>query len=156
MNKLEVRKSFFKLKNKGFSYTQCRRILKSKYGFEASTRTLKRWIKRLDEGNWDLIDKSRRPKQILTDNGGTYGLNSKHSKFDVWCRRRGIGHIRTKIHSPTTNGKVERLFKTIDEELKFCDGDIELFRFRYNHFRPHSSLKGKKPCEIYHDFAILF
>ena len=104
----------------------------------------------------NLIIKHGKPKQILTDNGGAYGLNSKHSRFDKWCRRRGIHHIRTKIHSPTTNGKVERLFKTIDEELKFCNEDIELFRLRYNHFRPHSSLKGKKPCDIYHDFASLF
>ncbi|MBI4439851.1 transposase, partial [Candidatus Woesearchaeota archaeon] len=34
--------------------------------------------------------------------------------------------------------------------------DLEFFRRRYNHFRPHSSLDGKKPGEVYHDFARLF
>jgi len=99
----------------------------------------------------ELIKTYGKPKQILSDNGGAYGLNSQHSRFDRWCRRRGIQHIRTKVHSPTTNGKVERLFKTMDEELKYCNNDLELFRMRYNHFRPHSSLNGKSPAEIYHE-----
>jgi len=287
MNKNDVRKEFFKLKNSGFSYAKCKMILQARFDYLVSVKTLKRWVKRLDQGDWDLCDKSRRPrtihykitpdvekavidlraktgwgqeklfpylkhlgisertmkriikdnnlcretkhkgkrvnwvrwqrqhpnslwqidhtdeqdngncytlsilddcsrysidlvklkqvttnnvihiletlikkhgkpKQILTDNGGAYGLNSKHSKFDIWCRRKGIQHIRTKIHSPTTNGKVERLFKTMDEEMKYCNNDLELFRMRYNHQRPHSSLKGKTPGEIYHNFANIF
>jgi transposase InsO family protein len=284
MKKEEIRREFFKLKNKGHSYVQCRRILKAKYEYEVNTRTLKRWIKRLDLGNWDLKDKSTRPnilyhkvmpdvekevlglrkrtgwgcdklhcnlkylcisritinrilgkhnlcretknkykrkkwvrwqrhtpnslwqidhtdemnklncytlsvlddasryslalvklnqvttnnvtlildhlikkfgkpKQILTDNGSAYGSKSKHSKFDRWCRRNSIQHIRTKVHSPTTNGKVERLFKTMDDELEFCNNDLERFRMRYNHFRPHSSLNNRTPGEFYNDFS---
>ena len=103
-----------------------------------------------------LIIKHGRPKQILTDNGGAYGLNSKHSRFDRWCKRRNIQHIRTKVHSPTTNGKVERLFKTIDDEIEFCNNDLEHFRLRYNHFRPHSSLDNKTPANVYFDFTKLF
>jgi len=104
----------------------------------------------------ELIKKHGKPKQILTDNGGAYGLNSRHSRFDRWCRKRGIEHIRTKIHSPTTNGKVERLFKTMDDEMEFCDNNLEKFRMRYNHFRPHSSLDDKAPAEIYFAFDKLF
>lgn len=103
-----------------------------------------------------LIQKHGKPREILTDNGGAYGLNSKHSRFDRWCRRRSIVHIRTKVHSPQTNGKVERFFKTMDEEVKFCNNDFEVFRMRYNHFRPHSSLNNKTPGEVYHNFANLF
>ena len=103
-----------------------------------------------------LIKKHGKPRQILTDNGGAYGLNSKYSRFDRWCKRRGIQHIRTKIHSPTTNGKVERLFKTMDDEMEFCNNDLEMFRMRYNHFRSHSSLKGKTPAEIYYNLVNLF
>lgn len=284
MKKEEIRKEFFWLKNKGHSYSQCKTILKAKFGCEFSIRTLKRWVSRLDKGSWDLCDKSRKPhtihhkisrqlkqevlkfrektgwgerkiafhiplshtsinhilnvaglchvtknkgkrvkwvrwqrehpnslwqidhtdeqdkfncytlsviddcsryslalvklncvttdivthvldglikkhgkpQQILTDNGGAYGLNSKHSRFDRWCKKRGIHHIRTKIHSPTTNGKVERLFKTMDDEIVFCRNDLELFRMRYNHFRPHSSLNNRSPAEVYFDFAKLF
>lgn len=88
------------------------------------------------------------PREILTDNGSVFGLRSKHSKFDIWCRRRGIKHIRTAIHSPTTTGKIERFFQTLARELKFCIDHNE-FRMRYNHFRPHTSLENKSPAEIY-------
>ena len=282
MKKEEIRKEFFKLKLKGHSYSKCKIILKAKYNFEITTRTLKRWNQRLESGGWDFRDLSRRPKtihfkitseiekevidlrkktgwgqeklhpylrhlnisersikriikkhklcrktktrgkrikwvrwqrkhpnslwqidhtdeqelfncytlsvlddcsryslalvklnrvttnavthildelikkhgkpkQILSDNGSAYGLKSKHSRFDRWCRRRGIEHIRAKVHSPTTNGKVERLFKTMDDELEFCEYDLEHFRMRYNHFRPHSSLKNKTPASVYFD-----
>ena len=99
-----------------------------------------------------LIKKFGKPKQILTDNGSVYGGKSKNSRFDRWCKKKGIHHIRSKVHSPTTNGKVERLFKTMDEELEFSNNDLELFRLRYNHFRPHSSLNNKTPAEKYNSF----
>ena len=64
MKKEEIRKEFLKLKNKGHSYSQCKNILNVKYNFETTTRTLKRWVKRLDAGDWDFKDKSRRPHTI--------------------------------------------------------------------------------------------
>ena len=279
MEKENIRKEFLKLKTKGFSYSQCKKILAGRYNYAVSIRTLKRWVKRLDEGDWDLKDISKlphkihkriteeieqqvislrnktgwgceklyanlpnlgisqisihrilrknklckksktrnkpkkyirwqrkhpnslwqidhsdqkvegkwllsvlddcsrysialvpleqvttkvvtrildslikihgKPKDILSDNGGAYGSKSKHSRFDIWCRRNGINHIRSAVHSPTTCGKVERLFQTISNEIKFCDNDTELFRMRYNHFRPHISLNNKCPAEIY-------
>jgi len=284
MKKELIRKEFFKLKLKGHSYSQCRIILKAKYDYETTARTLKRWMNRLDNcENWDLRDESRKPKvihykitpeieqeiisikkrmgwgaekienfvnlshtsinkilkkhnlteptkrkkkrikyvrfqrdhpnslwqidhsdqkvegkyvisviddcsrkslafvavnsvttdvvvkliddlikiydkprQILTDNGSAYGSKSKHSRFDRKLRKRGIGHIRGAVHSPTTQGKVERLFQTFKREFRFCDGDIELWRMRYNHFRPHMSLGNKTPDEVYNDFDKLF
>ena len=104
----------------------------------------------------DLIKTYGKPKQILSDNGSAYGLKSKHSKFDRKLRKRGIEHIRGAVHSPTTTGKVERLFQTFKQEFIFCNNDPELFRMRYNHFRPHMSLNGKTPDEIYFDFTKLF
>lgn len=100
----------------------------------------------------DLIKIYGKPKQILTDNGSAYGLKSKHSKFDRKLKRMGVEHIRGTVHSPTTQGKVERLFQTFKREFKFCNGDVELWRMRYNHFRPHVSLENKTPNEIYDDF----
>lgn len=282
MKKEQIRKEFFKLKNKGHSLNQCRKILLAQWRYEVSKRTLQRWNKRLWETEWNLKDKSKRPKtihyritneieekvltlraktgwgenqianhislsswsvnkilnkhklteppkrkkkrnkyirferehlntmwqidhsdqkvkdkwlisviddhsrysiglfavnrvttdvvtkilddlikihgkpsQILSDNGSAYGLKSKHSKFDRWCNRRGIHHIRSSVHSPTTCGKVERLFQTIKRELPFCK-DINEFRMRYNHFRRHKSLNNKTPAEVYFDFARLF
>lgn len=284
MNKEEARKEYFKLKNKGHSNNQCRKIILTLHGYEMTVRTLRRWTERLYQTEWDLRDKSRRPntihykiktetkdkiislkkqtgwgaeklesvfmightsigkilkknnlthtnperrkrikyirwqrdhpnslwqidhtdeqeeghcytlsviddcsryslalvklknittdevlrvlnqlikthgkpKQILSDNGNVYGLTSEDSKFDIWCRRNGIKHIRSAIHSPTTTGKVERLFQTMDREMPFCNNDSELFRMRYNHFRPHMSLHGKVPADIYFSFEKLF
>lgn len=96
-----------------------------------------------------LIQAHGKPREILSDNGGAYGGTSKHSRFDRWCRRRGIKHIRASVHSPTTCGKVERLFQTIDKEVQYSNNDQELFRLRYNHHRPHASLSGRTPAEVY-------
>jgi transposase InsO family protein len=282
MNKEEIRKEFFKLKNKGHTNNQCRKIILAQFGYEVCKRTLQRWNKRLNETEWDLCDKSRRPttihhkitpeiekkiieirnktgwgenkivdfvkvsswsvnkilnkhnlthpnsnkkkrikyirwqrkhpnslwqmdtsdqkiegkycfaviddcsryciglfalnkvstniiihlldtlfkihgkpREILTDNGNIFGLKSKHSKFDRALNRRGIKHIRTAVHSPTTSGKIERFFQTLDREFKFCNKDAELFRMRYNHFRPHTSLERKSPAQVYFDFSKL-
>lgn len=65
MKKEEIRKKFFKLKIKGHSYSQSRKLLKVKYNYDISERTLKRWMSRLDNGDkWDLKDKSRKPNKI--------------------------------------------------------------------------------------------
>ena len=64
MEKEEIRKEFFKLKIKGFSYFQCKKILKGRFNYDVTIRTLQRWNKRLNEGNWDLRDISRRPDII--------------------------------------------------------------------------------------------
>ena len=104
----------------------------------------------------ELVKIYGKPKKILTDNGSAYGLKSKHSKFDRKLKKRGIEHIRGTVHSPTTQGKVERMFQTFKREFKFCNGDVELWRMRYNHFRPHVSLENKTPDEVYNDFKLLF
>lgn len=284
MKKEEIRKEFFKLRIRGHSYLQCRKILLAQFSYEITSRTLQRWNERMNKTEWDLRDCSRKPKnihykitseienkivelrnktgfgenkltdyfpnlshkainkilnkhnltkpnenrrkrikyirwqrlhpnslwqmdlsdqkvnddylfaviddcsrnclalvklkqvstaiinrildelimrygkprEILTDNGNVFGLRSKHSKFDRWCKRRGINHIRTAIHSPTTTGKIERLFQTLSKELEFCENDTELFRMRYNHFRPHSSLENLTPAGVYNAFHKLF
>lgn len=284
MKKEEIRREFFKLRIKGHSYNQSKKLLLVLFGFETTTRTLKRWEKKSKSEEWNLKDKSTKPKiihykitselenqvialrkktmfgerklanyfsnlshkainkilskhrlmtrvdgrrkrlkyirwqrkhanslwqmdlsdqkiqgkycfaviddcsryclglfalnqistlaithlldelikkhgvprEILTDNGNVFGLRSEHSKFDRWCRRRGIKHIRTAVHSPTTSGKIERFFQTLDKEFKICKQDSELFRMRYNHFRPHTSLENLSPAEVYFAFDKLF
>ena len=282
MKKEDIRKEYFKLRIKGHTNNQCRKILLAQFGYEVNIRTLRRWTSKLNNSEWNLKDKSKRPKtihrkilpqhelkilelrnktgwgermienfvdlghtsinkvlrknnltnpnsrrkkrlkyirwqrkhpnslwqmdvsdqkiknkycfsviddcsrycvgiidlnqvttkvvthildelgrvhgyprEILTDNGSVFGLKSKHSKFDRWCRRRGIKHIRTAIHSPTTTGKIERFFQTLARELRFCR-NVEHFRMRYNHFRPHTSLQRRTPAEVYFDFKKLF
>jgi transposase InsO family protein len=55
------------------------------------------------------------PGEVLTDNGKVFtGRFHKPGVpvevlFDKICRENGITHRLTKIHSPTTTGKIERL-----------------------------------------------
>lgn len=92
-----------------------------------------------------------KPRELLTDNGHEFGGTSTQSKFDQWCRRQGIIHIRSHIHKPTTTGKVERFHLTLQQELPYCQGDLDLFRYRYNQIRPHQSLFMKTPASVYFD-----
>lgn len=98
-----------------------------------------------------LIKIHGKPREILTDNGPEF-----RDQFDKWCERQGIKHIRSAFHKPTTVGKVERFHQTIDKELPYCYNDLEYFRFRYNHYRPHWSLNLQTPAEVYFAFHKLF
>lgn len=100
----------------------------------------------------ELIAIHGKPKQILTDNGPEFGGTSKDSYFDKWCRKKGIEHLRSGIHKPTTVGKVSAIQKTIETELPYCDNDMGLWRYRYNHIRPHESLRGLVPADVYFYF----
>jgi transposase InsO family protein len=62
-------------------------------------------------------------REILTDGGNVFGLKSKHSKFDRWCKKREIKHIRTAINDPTIQGKFERFFQTFKREFRGCNGE---------------------------------
>jgi transposase len=91
------------------------------------------------------------PRELLTDNGAEHGGMCRQSMFDAWCQRHHITHIRSRVHKPTTAGKVERFHQTVQRELPYCNGDFELFRYRYNHIRPHMSLSGRRPADKYFD-----
>ena len=109
------------------------------------TLTTQKVIKFLEE----LFAIHGKPRELLTDNGTEFGGVCKSSKFDQWCEEQGVKHIRSRIHKPTTAGKIERFHGTHKSEIVFCEGDYELFRYRYNHIRPHRSLYMKTPAEVY-------
>ncbi len=93
-----------------------------------------------------------KPKQILTDNGHEFGGTSRDSVFDKWCEKQGIIHIRSGIHKATTLGKIGAIQQTYFREISYCNNDIEAWRYRYNHERPHESLRGFAPAKIYFQF----
>jgi transposase InsO family protein len=96
------------------------------------------------------------PEEVLTDNGKVFtGRFHKPGVpvevlFDKICRENGITHRLTKIHSPTTTGKIERLHQTLQRELLDVHGPFEsiealqaaldAWRAEYNTDRPHQSL----------------
>ena len=96
------------------------------------------------------------PEEVLTDNGKVFtGRFHKPGVpvevlFDKICRENGITHRLTKIHSPTTTGKIERLHQTLQDELLDVHGPfasiealqaaLDAWRAEYNTDRPHQSL----------------
>jgi transposase InsO family protein len=96
---------------------------------------------------------------ILTDNAWAFTMRyAQHAdrltRFQQACATLGIRHYLLRSRAPQSNGKVERFFRTIDDE---CLNRRALFTFRararavddfvwfYNHERPHLSLGGMTP-----------
>ena len=42
----------------------------------------------------ELIKNHGKPREILTDNGSVFGLRSKHSRFDRWCKKFDYSYAR--------------------------------------------------------------
>lgn len=103
---------------------------------------------------------------VLTDNAFAFTMrHARHSdrltRFQQVCAGLGITHYLLRPYAPQSNGKVERFFRTIDDECLhvhplFTFGArsraVEKFVRYYNHERPHLSLGGMTPvarCTLY-------
>ena len=64
MKKDILRREFIKWKLNTHSYLECKILLDKVYGYSVAIRTLKRWWKRFNQGDWNLRDTSQRPKRI--------------------------------------------------------------------------------------------
>jgi transposase InsO family protein len=95
-------------------------------------------------------------EQVLTDNGPEFASrnNTIQHPFERMLIETGVKHKYTRPYRPQTNGKVERFWRTLKEDLLECDGfdsmehlQDELIKYviYYNEIRPHQSLGGKTP-----------
>lgn len=99
--------------------------------------------------------------EILTDNGPEFGPRSSMRKeehpFERLLIEMGIKHRYTRPYRPQTNGKVERFWRSLNEDL--IEGTFfesiehfkkELFDYLiyYNKMRPHQGLEGKTPDAV--------
>jgi transposase InsO family protein len=89
-------------------------------------------------------------ERVLTDNGRPYVSDA----FAFACDELGIGHRRTRPYRPQTNGKAERLVRTLLREWAYArpfdstaerTRSLDLFIDFYNRRRPHWSLSGQPP-----------
>jgi hypothetical protein len=100
-------------------------------------------------------------EEILSDNGPEFGPRASKQKgqhpFERMLMELGIRHRYTKPYRPQTNGKVERFWRTLEEDLlRGTDFDSieelkdELLQYLvyYNHQRPHQGIEGKTPVEM--------
>lgn len=102
-----------------------------------------------------------RVEAVMTDNDLLFTMRyafhaDRLTRFQQALRSAGIEHRLIKPHTPASNGKVERLIKTIDDECYRVvqpthaaarRGALRRFLEYYNHARPHQSLGGLTPVE---------
>ncbi|MFJ7265717.1 IS481 family transposase [Streptomyces sp. NPDC099050] len=90
-------------------------------------------------------------ERVLTDNGSCY---KSHAWRDTLAAA-GITHKRTRPYRPQTNGKVERLNRTLLEEWAYARpyrseqerrDAFPQWLHTYNHHRGHTALAGKPPA----------
>lgn len=93
---------------------------------------------------------------IYSDNGKEYKGGASHA-FVQTCAKHNIGQRFTRIARPQTNGKAERVIRTLMEmwhdSIEFKDPlhrQTELNRFInfYNTVKPHKGLNNSTPYEI--------
>ena len=89
-------------------------------------------------------------ERLLTDNGNGY----RSADFAAACDELGIGHRFTRPYRPQTNGKAERMVRTLLNEWAYArafedtaDRIAQLPQFLdfYNRVRPHWGLSGQPP-----------
>lgn len=101
------------------------------------------------------------PREMLMDHGSTWYCNrSGHGLtwLSVWLITQGIRLRYSGVHHPQTQGKVERLHRTLKERTKHRGTPATLpewsrwakqFQQEYNCERPHAALGMKTPQERY-------
>jgi transposase InsO family protein len=98
---------------------------------------------------------------VLTDNAFMFTMRhaqhaDRQTRFQQVCASLHIKHYLLRPYAPQSNGKVERFFRTIDDEclnvwplftFTARSRAVEHFVWYYNHERPHLSLGGLTPVE---------
>ena len=95
---------------------------------------------------------------LLTDNGPEMASprNLDHHPMERMLQELGIKHRYTRPYRPQTNGKVERFWRTLNEDLlegttfetvAELQDELQQYLLYYNTARPHQGLKGKTPLE---------
>ena len=97
-------------------------------------------------------------EELLTDNGPEMASprNTDGHPMERMLQELGIKHRYTRAYRPQTNGKVERFWRTLNEDLlegttfetvAELQDELQQYLIYYNTARPHQGLKGKTPLE---------
>ena len=108
----------------------------------------------------DCFERYGLPEAFLTDNGPPWGSSrpATYTQFEVWLLRYGVQVRHGRPLHPQTQGKVERLHKTITLEVfqgprlrdvAAAQAAFDAWRDIYNHDRPHEALGLACPSSRY-------
>lgn len=98
-------------------------------------------------------------EEVITDNGAEFSgkNNSAHHPFERMLMELGIKHRYTRPYRPQTNGKVERFWRTLKDDLLEGTSFDSLEHFKnelmdyliyYNNLRPHQAIQGLAPKDF--------
>ena len=101
-------------------------------------------------------------KEALTDNGPEFGIKESSKKafhpFERMLIELGIKHRYTRPYRPQTNGKVERFWRSLKEDLiegtyfesiEHFKNELLGYMLYYNKLRPHQALDGISPEQFH-------
>lgn len=100
-------------------------------------------------------------KELLSDNGPEFGRKESTTKenhpFERLLIEMGVKHRYIRPYRPQTNGKIERFWKTIEEDLlsetsfddfQHLQKELTEYLYYYNHHRPHQGIGGQTPANF--------
>jgi putative transposase len=97
------------------------------------------------------------PKYVICDKGRQFWCDV----FKGWCDRQGVTPRFGAVGQHVSIALIERFILTLKNECthgillplrrQAFHCELALFAKWYNQSRPHSSLNGKTPHEVYHD-----
>ncbi len=108
------------------------------------------------------VDRWGAPRQLMSDNGTEFvGVRPTAQRVSGFVRRLqqlGVEHVPIRLRTPETNGKIERFWLTLENELLMRvpiagveQGNEVLARYleQYNYHRRHLALGYRVPAEVY-------
>ncbi len=100
-------------------------------------------------------------EEVLTDNGPEFGTQASNKKqehpFERMLMELGVKHRYIRPYRPQTNGKVERFWRTLNEDLingtyfestDHFEKELMEYLLYYNQERPHQGIGGRTPVEM--------
>jgi len=100
-------------------------------------------------------------EEIIADNGPEFGpaisQNKQNHPFERMLIETGIKRRYMQPYRPQTNGKVERFWRTLKEDLiedtdfdslEELEDELLKYLVYYNWERPHQGINGKKPIDM--------
>lgn len=101
------------------------------------------------------------PDRINIDNGSPWGntnVGVKFTKMALWLIKHGVKVSYSRFYHPQTNGKIERMHRTLKQEvinnhyyknLADVQKSFDNWKYIYNHKRPHEALDMEVPIDRY-------